>query len=144
MRDRIDETRTALDNVSNVELTVNTNTAEVESYRSVLEKATTAEKLSGFEKFQVKTAVDKLKGAIPELANAYDAETGAIKLTREEINGLLDDYKRQMQMQAYTDLLTEAYKNQAQAISDLDAANAGAMPEKDDPGYVCRDSEANG
>lgn len=125
VRDRIDETRSALDNVSNVELSVDTNAAEVESYRGVLEKATTAEKLSGFEKFQVKTAVDKLKGAIPELASAYDAETGAIKLTREEINGLLDDYKRQMQMQAYTDLLTEAYKNQAQAISDLDAANAG-------------------
>lgn len=124
VRDRIDETRESLETVGNVDLTVSTNLGDIESYRSVLEKATTAEKLSGFEKYQVKTAVDKLKGAIPELANAYDAETGAIKLTREEINGLLDDYKRQMQMQAYTDLLTEAYKNQALAAKDLEEANS--------------------
>ena len=124
VRDRVDETRSALDGMGDVELTVSTNISEIESYRSVLQKATTAEQLSGFEKYQVDRAVNTLKGSIPELAEAYDAETGSIKLTREELDKLLTSYEQQMKFQAYSDMLQEAYRKQAEA--QLEASDASS------------------
>lgn len=124
VRDRVDETRASLETVSNVDLTVNTNIGEIESYRAVLQKATTAEQLSGFEKYQVDRAVNTLKGSIPELAEAYDAETGSIKLTREELDKLLTSYEQQMKFQAYSDMLQEAYRKQAEA--QLEASDASS------------------
>ena len=135
VRDRIDETRASLETVGNVDLTVSTNLGEIESYRSVLEKATTAEKLSGFEKFQVDRAVNALKGSIPELADAYDSETGAIKLTREELDKLLTSYEQQMKFQAYSDMLQEAYRKQAEAqleASDASSAYQEALKQLND------------
>lgn len=124
VRDRIDETRQALDGIGGVELTVQTNIAEVESYRDILLKATDAEKLSGFEKYQVDRAVNTLKGSIPELAEAYDTETGSINLTKEAVDELLDSYEQQLKFQAYSDMLTEAYRKQAEA--QLEAADASS------------------
>ena len=135
VRDRIDETRQSLETVGNVDLTVSTNLGEIESYRSVLEKATTAEKLSGFEKFQVDRAVNALKGSIPELADAYDSETGAIKLTREELDKLLTSYEQQMKFQAYSDMLQEACRKQAEAqleASDASSAYQEALKQLND------------
>lgn len=135
VRDEIDETRQALDEMGGVELTVNTNTAEVESYRDILLKATDAEKLSGFEKYQVDRAVNTLKGSIPELAEAYDAETGSINLTKEALDELLDSYEQQLKFQAYSDMLTEAYKKQAEAqmeAADASSASKAALQELND------------
>ena len=124
VRDRVDETRSALDEMGGVELTVSTNIGEIESYRAVLQKATTAEQLSGFEKYQVDRAVNTLKDSIPELAGAYDTETGKINLTREALDKLLDSYEQQMKFQAYSDMLQEAYRKQAEA--QLEASDASS------------------
>ena len=135
VRDRVDETRSALETVSNVDLTVNTNIGEIESYRAVLQKATTAEQLSGFEKYQVDRAVNTLKGSIPELADAYDAETGSIKMTRKELDKLLTSYEQQMKFQAYSDMLQEAYRKQAEAqleASDASSAYQEALKQLND------------
>lgn len=122
IHDEIEQTKADLDNIGNIELKAETNTAEIEAYRDVLEKATKGEELSEFEKYQLKTAVEKLGGSIPELADAYDSETDSINLTTEALDALLESTEKQIRQQAYTDVLESAYKAQAEAA--LEAAKA--------------------
>lgn len=122
IHDEIEQTKSDLDNIGNIELKAETNTAEIEMYRTVLEKATKGEELSEFEKYQLKTAVEKLGGSIPELAAAYDEETSSINLTTEALDALLESTEKQIRQQAYTEVLESAYKAQAEAA--LEAAKA--------------------
>lgn len=120
--DEVEQTKTDLEGIGSFDLRVETNTAEIEMYRSVLEKATKGEELSEFEKYQLKAAVDKLGGSIPELAAAYDEETSSINLTTEALDALLESTEKQIRQQAYTEVLESAYKAQAEAA--LEAAKA--------------------
>ncbi len=120
--DDIEQTKTDLEGIGSFDLRVETNTAEIEMYRSVLEKATRGEELSEFEKYQLKAAVDKLGGSIPELAAAYDEETSSINLTTDALDALLESTEKQIRQQAYTEVLESAYKAQAEAA--LEAAKA--------------------
>lgn len=121
--DDIKETKETLDGIDQIELTAKTNIAEVESYRKVLEKATKDEELSEFEKYQLQAAIDALGDEIPELADAYDAERGAIDLTTESVDKLLDAYEKQIKMSAISEMLQDAYKVQQE--SKLQAEQAG-------------------
>ena len=118
----IEQTQSDLDSIGTIELKADTNVSDIEAYRSVLEKATTGEQLSELEKYKLKIAVEKLGGVIPGLTKAYDEESGSIKLTREELDKLLESTEKQIKQQAYTDVLETAYRAQAEAA--LEAAKA--------------------
>ena len=120
--DEVEQTKTDLEGIGSFDMRVETNTADIEAYRSVLEKATKGEKLSSFEKYQLKTAVEKLGDVIPGLRDAYDEETGSIKLTTEALQENIEVAKQQIRLQAYTEVLESAYKAQAEAA--LEAAKA--------------------
>lgn len=120
--DEVEQTKTDLEGIGSFDLRVETNTADIEAYRSVLEKATTGEKLSEVEKYKLKIAVDKLGEVIPGLRDAYDEETGSIKLTTEALQENIEVAKQQIRLQAYTEVLESAYKAQAEAA--LEAAKA--------------------
>ena len=118
----VEQTKADLEGIGSFDLRVETNTAEIEMYRSVLEKATRGEALSEFEKYQLKAAVDKLGGSIPELAAAYDEEKSSINLTTDALDALLESTEKQIRQQAYTEVLESAYKAQAEAA--MEAAKA--------------------
>lgn len=118
----IKETKQNIDSIGQIELKADTNIADIEAYRSVLEKATTGEKLSEVEKYKLQIAVEKLGGVIPELAAAYDEETSSIDMTKESLDELLESTQKQIKLQAYTDVLESAYRAQAEAA--LEAAKA--------------------
>lgn len=120
--DRVNETKDALENIGTIEFNAKTNIAEVEHYREILEKATKGEELSALEKYELQAAVDALGGSIPQLAEAYDAERGAIDLTTESVGKLLDAYKSQLKMDAISDMLREAYRTQQEARIAVDEA----------------------
>ena len=131
VRKSIEGTKEALEQIGTSELAVNTNSGEVEAYRQILLKATDAEKLNEVEKYQVNKAVEALKGSIPQLASAYDEETGKIKLTSDAVNDLIDSYQNQYKMQAYANLMTEAYETQAIAADNVTKAMDGWTTAKD-------------
>ena len=120
----IEETQQSLENIGNIELKADTNVADIEAYRSVLEKATKGEELSEFEKYQLKTAVEKLGAVIPGLRDAYDEETGSIKLTTEALDALLESSEKQIRQQAYAEALESAYKAQAEAALEAERAQS--------------------
>lgn len=128
VQDKIKDTQTTIEELGNVDLTVSANVAEIEAYREVLEKATTGEKLSAVEKYELQAAVESLSGMIPGLAEAYDAETGSINLTTEALEGLLTVTEKQIKQKAYTEALEKAVK--AQADATMEAAEAQSVYDK--------------
>ena len=128
VQDKIKDTQTTIESLGDVDLTVSANVAEIEAYREVLEKATTGEKLSAVEKYELQAAVEALSGTIPGLADAYDAETGSINLTTDALEGLLAATEKQIKQKAYTEALEKAFKAQADAA--MEAAEAQSAYEK--------------
>lgn len=119
---RLEETKAELDGIGTIELKANADISGIEAYRAVLEKATTGEQLSAFEKYQLKKAVEDLGGSIPELRDAYDEETSSINLTKKALDELLDSTEQQIKMAAYQEAIEAAYKTAADAA--VEAAEA--------------------
>ena len=69
---------------------------------------------------------------IPGLTKAYDEESGSIKLTREEIDKLLESTEKQIKQQAYTEVLESAYKAQAEAALEATKAEEAYKAATDD------------
>ena len=128
----IKQTKSDLDDIGKIELKADTNIADIEAYRGILEKATTGEHLSEVEKYKLKIAVEKLGGVIPGLTKAYDDESGSIKLTREELDKLLESTEKQIKQQAYTEVLESAYKAQAEAALEATKAEEAYKEATDD------------
>lgn len=125
LESRIEDTQDQIDGIKTVELKADADIATIESYRSVLEKATKGEELSEFEKYQLKTAVEKLGGVIPGLAKAYDEETGSIDLTTEALRKNLEETEKQIRVKSFQEAIETAYKaaNDA-AIEAMEAQDA--------------------
>lgn len=128
VQDKIKDTQTTIESLGDVDLTVDANIAEIETYREVLEKATTGEELSAVEKYELQAAVEALSGTIPGLSAAYDAETGSINLTTEALEGLLTATEKQIKQKAYTEALEKAFK--AEADAKMQAAEAQSVYDK--------------
>lgn len=121
---RIEDTKSQIDNLGSVELKAEADVSSIETYREVLEKATKGEELSEFEKYQLKRAVEELGGVIPELASAYDEETGSIDMTTEAMDRLLDSTAKQIKMEAYSEAIEQAYKAAADAAIEASEAQS--------------------
>ena len=119
---KIAETKGQIESLGSIELKANADVSSIETYRSVLEKATKGEELSEFEKYQLKRAVEELGGVIPGLTEAYDEETSSINLTKDALDELLDSTIKQIKMDAYSEAIEEAYKAAADAA--MEAAEA--------------------
>lgn len=122
--DKIEETKSQIDNLGSVELKADADVSSIETYRSVLEKATKGEELSEFEKYQLKRAVEELGGVIPGLTEAYDEETSSINLTKDALDELLDSTIKQIKMDAYSEAIEEAYKAAADAAMEATEAQS--------------------
>jgi hypothetical protein len=128
VRDEIEATQESIEGLKGVDLKIDADVSNIEQYRSVLEKATTNEKLSEFEKYQLQKAVETLGGSIPELKDAYDEETSSISLTTDAMDELIKKAEEQIKLQAYTEALETAYKAQADAV--MEAAEAQSAYDK--------------
>lgn len=124
LRSDIEATKESIESLGDIELSANANIAEIEMYREVLQKATTDEELSEFEKYQLQQAVESLSGTIPELTEAYDEETSSINLTKDAMDELLESAEKQIRQQAYAETLEKAYKAQAEATLEATKAQS--------------------
>lgn len=132
VKDRLTETKETIESLSGVDLSVEADIGKIEAYRDVLLKATTEEKLSEFEKYQLKTAVGELEGVIPGLAEAYDAETDSIDITTEAMEELIKTTEKQMKMEAYEEAIKSAYKAAADAAIEASEAQSAYKTATDD------------
>ena len=132
MEQYIDDINAALDTVDasleTAEKTMNAaavDTSKLESYKKTLLDLNTVENKNEYQKYQLKRIVDELSDTIPELAAAYDEETGNISLTNQEIEKLLDNQKAQVMQASAQEALEKVYQAQFDATLALTQAQDG-------------------
>lgn len=103
--------------------TVDTN--KLETYKKTLLDLTGVENKNEYQKYQLKRIVAELSDTIPELAAAYDEETGSISLTNQEIEKLLDNQKAQVMQASAQEALEKVYQAQFDATLALTQAQDG-------------------
>lgn len=134
MEQYIEDIDTALDTVdaslTTAEKTMNSaaaDTSKLESYKKTLLDLNGVENKNEYQKYQLKRIVDELSDAIPELAAAYDEETGSINLTNQEIEKLLDNQKAQVIQASAQAALEKVYQAQFDAALSLTQAQDGLI-----------------
>ena len=132
MEQYIDDINVALDTVDasleTAEKTMNAaavDTGKLESYKKTLLDLNGVENKNEYQKYQLKRIVDELSDTIPELAAAYDEETGSISLTNQEIEKLLDNQKAQVMQASAQEALEKVYQAQFDATLALTQAQDG-------------------
>lgn len=100
--------------------------AKLDLYRDALIGVAEATETTEFQKYQISGIVNDLADDIPELAAAWDEETGKLNLNREAINQMMDAYKGATLQKAYTDALAESQETLAQAIVNQAKADSAA------------------
>lgn len=121
---------------------------------NLLELAAAAEKTVG-QKAQMQALVEELSKTVPELAEAYDQETGSLGMTREALYELLEAEAQQRQLEedkeqwlALSDRQTELLEQQAAAQETYNQALAEYQAALDRPaddqsyGYLKRYEDA--
>ena len=103
--------------------TVDTN--KLETYKKTLLDLTGVENKNEYQKYQLKRIVDELSDTIPELAAAYDEETGSISLTNQEIEKLLDNQEAQVMQASAQEALEKVYQARFDATLALTQAQDG-------------------
>ena len=85
-----------------------TDAAKLEVYKQALLDVADATETTEFQKFQISQIVDELGGQIPELAAAWDEETGKLNLNAEAIENMMTAYESASLQKSYIDALTQA------------------------------------
>lgn len=96
--------------------------AKLEHYRDVLLDVAGAAETNEVQRFEVSQIVGELSSEIPELAAAWDAETGSLNASTEAINAWLDSYELSLKRTA----LIEAQKTAWEALTQAQINKAKA------------------
>ena len=91
-----------------------------------LKKLNSVQNKTAAQKAEIKRISEQLKDKIPQIAAAYDDETGAIKLTNNQMDRLVKNYKRTALAAAAQSQLTEAAKEALEAQERLNDAKVKA------------------
>ena len=89
-----------------------------------LEELQSKESLSASEKTKMKTIVDSLNGSYTGLNLKYDEEANSLNMSTDAVYAYIEARKKQLKQEAYSDLYTEALKEQATAQRLRDEAQA--------------------
>ena len=94
------------------------------------------------QKKEMKAIVDNLKGKIPQLAKAYDEETGSLDLTESAVKRLAEAYKQEAITKGMQDQLTKAVKEEAEAQTNLAKAKENAQKASEKQQKAANEEEA--
>ena len=115
--------------IQNAQETVNGANADVanlEAYKQVLLDLNEQEKLSEFQKYQLKNAVETLGDSVPGLADAFDSETGTLTATNEQLEKMFENAEAVAMQNALIQAQTELYEANAQALINKAKADSAA------------------
>ena len=121
--------RKLLDSANEVMSGAEGDVAKLESYRDVLLEVAGAAETNEYQRFAVSQIVGELSEDVPELAAAWDAETGSLNASTEAINSWIDAQEMSLKRTALLEAqkaswqaLTEATINKAKADQAVKAA----------------------
>ena len=100
----------------------NDNAAKVQILGDQLIQLNSVEELSETQKYRLKSIVDELGKSIPELAEAYDEETGKVNLSTQAIKDLIDNTKQLMVTNAMQQAMQEEYNALLESTVALEKA----------------------
>lgn len=111
-REELDETiRNNTKSREEAEKSLDTEWETVELLGEKLLELNEVENKSAGQKETMKTIVEELSGKIPELAEAYDEETGSIDMTEEALRKLIETSEEAAKMEAAKEKLGEIAKD---------------------------------
>lgn len=123
-----DKVEEMLDDANKLTTEADFDVSSLETYKNKLIELNEVEDKSEFQKYQLKSIVEELSSTIPELADAFDEETGSVKLTTDEITNLFEANENLIKQKAYAEALTETYEALAEA--ELTKAKADSALEE--------------
>lgn len=100
----------------------NDNAAKVQILGDQLVQLNSVEELSETQKYRLKSIVDELGKSIPELAEAYDEETGKVNLSTQAIKDLIENTKQLMVTNAMQQAMQEEYNALLESTVALEKA----------------------
>ncbi len=100
--------------------------SNLEAYKQVLLDLSEQESLSEFQKYQLSSAVQALSGTVPGLADAFDAESGALKITNEELVKMFDNAEAVAMQTALIKAQEDTYAALAEATLNKARADSAA------------------
>lgn len=83
---------------------------KLESYKNTLLELNGVTEKTEYEKYQIKRIVQDLSESIPQLADAWDEESGSIKLTNEQITALIGNQEAYIIQSAAIEAKEESMK----------------------------------
>nr|DAH91739.1 MAG TPA: minor tail protein [Caudoviricetes sp.] len=101
--------------------------SSLETYKNTLIDLNSVEKKDEFQKYQIQKIVNTLSQDIPELAAAYDEETGAINLTNSALERLFKNRENQLLQDAAVQSQKDAYEAMYQATLNKNMADAALL-----------------
>lgn len=99
-----------------------TDTADLEAYKNLLIELSDASELTTYQQYQLQNAIEALGDSIPELAEAFDEETGTLNLTSTELEELIDNYSALSEQESL--LQAQATAQEALSKATLELAKA--------------------
>lgn len=101
--------------------------SSLETYKNTLIDLNSVEKKDEFQKYQIQKIVNTLSQDIPELAAAYDEETGAINLTNSALERLFKNRENQLLQDAAVQSQKDAYEAMYQATLNKNMTDAALL-----------------
>ncbi len=132
-----EEVEKSLESVKQTRDDALTNIGELEDYKELLLQLNGEEEKDEYTKYRIKKIVGELKEQIPELAAAYDEQTGSINLTNEEITALIKNQEEMIRQNAAMETREVLYKKVFEAELNLvKAKEAVAEAEKQERDFM--------
>ena len=117
-----DEVQRSLDEAHSVMDSYEADAEKLQKYSDVLQNVAEKTELTELEKYEVSQIVGELADSVPELSAAWDAEAGALNLTAQEVDNLMQSYQDSLKQQAYAKAMQESFDALMQ--SEINAAKA--------------------
>lgn len=115
-RDRMEAAREYVETAGLAEATMAKDLAD--KYFNLAEK----ESLTNDQKLEMQNLAKALIGTYPKLEEYYNAETGLLDTTRQTVDQLIESRLKEIKLAAVEEKLKEAYKEQADALDNLQGA----------------------
>lgn len=111
--------RKVLDGVEESMSSAHTEAEKLRDYKNTLIELNGVTEKTEYQKFQVKKIVQELSETIPELADAWDEETGSISLSNQELSALMENQEAYIiqaaAIEAKNQLISEGFEKMLSA-----------------------------
>lgn len=121
--------------------TADIDISNLEAYRKILKDLSEQEELDAYQKYQLQNAVNALADTVPGLSEAFDMETGKLKIQNEEFEKMFDNAERVIKQNALIKAQAESYEAAAQAEINKALADAALKEAQEELTHAIEENE---